>query len=53
MKYLGAVILLLYMVIAFSGCEPFTTTQRGAVPSDVRRGPGGVMLWRTGFMGGK
>jgi hypothetical protein len=53
MKYLGGLILLAYMAIAFTGWEPFTTEERGAVPSDVRRAPGGVLLWRTGFMGGK
>lgn len=53
MKYVGGAILVLYAVVAFTGYEPFTTEERGAVPTDVRRAPGGLMLWHGGFMGGK
>jgi hypothetical protein len=53
MKYFGGLVVLLYAVMAFSGWEPFTTEERGRVPDDVRRGPGGVLLWTSGFQGGK
>ncbi|HEX8436311.1 hypothetical protein [Archangium sp.] len=50
MKYIGGVIVLLYAVVAFSGWEPFTRSQRGQV-AGVRGG--GVRTWTGGFMGGK
>ena len=49
MKLIGGVIVILYAVVAFTGCEPFTRTQRGQA---VARG-GGVRTWTGGFMGGK
>lgn len=53
MKILGALIVLGYAAMAFSGYEPFTTQERGSVPADARRGPGGVLIWHSGFRGGK
>ncbi|EAU69419.1 hypothetical protein STIAU_3691 [Stigmatella aurantiaca DW4/3-1] len=53
MKYFGGLVLLLYGAMAFSGWEPFTKEERGKVSGDVRRGPGGVLLWTGGFQGGK
>jgi len=53
MKYVGGLILLAYAAIAFTGWEPFATEERGAVPNDVRRAPGGILHWHSGFMGGK
>ena len=50
MKFIGGVIVILYAVVAFSGCEPFTRSQRGQA---VARGGGGVRTWTGGFMGGK
>jgi hypothetical protein len=49
MKYFGAIIVVLYAVVAFSGWEPFTREERGVVAT---RG-GGVRFWTGGFMGGK
>lgn len=46
-------VVLLYAWLALSGAEPFSDPERGAVPPGVRRGPGGLHGWTTGFMGGK
>ncbi|QRK12963.1 hypothetical protein JQX13_24775 [Archangium violaceum] len=49
MKYIGGVIVILYALMAFSGCEPFTRSERGragVLGSGVRTRTGG-------FMGGK
>lgn len=53
MKYVGGLILLAYAALAVSGWEPFTQEERGVVPGDVRRAPGGILHWHSGFMGGK
>lgn len=53
MKWFGGLVLLLYSGLAFSGWSPFTDEERGQVPANVRRGPGGVLLWTGGYMGGK
>lgn len=53
MKFFGGLVVLAYAAMTFSGWEPFTTEERGKVPDDVRRGPGGVLLWTSGFQGGK
>ena len=50
MKYIGGIIVVLYAVMAFSGCEPFTRSQKGAVAG--ARGSG-VRYWTGGYMGGK
>ena len=49
MKYIGAVIVVLYAAVAFSGWEPFTRAQRGA--AGVRGSS--VRTWTGGYMGGK
>lgn len=53
MKWIGGIVVLGYALMAFSGWEPFAREQRGKVTGDVRRGPGGVLLWTGGFQGGK
>ncbi len=53
MSYFGALVVLAYAAIAFTGWEPFTSQERGALPSDARRAPGGILLWHTGIRGGK
>ncbi len=50
MKYFGGIIVVLYALVAFSGWEPFTRTQRGQA-AGVRGG--GVRTLTGGFMGGK
>ena len=52
-KYIGGAIVLAYTGMTLWGYEPFTTQEKGSLPADARRGPGGVLLWHTGFMGGK
>jgi len=52
-KYLGAAIVAGYAALSIYGFEPFSAQERGRVPADARRGPGGVLLWHTGFRGGK
>jgi hypothetical protein len=53
MRLFGGLVVLAYAAMALTGWEPFTTEERGKVPDDVRRGPGGVLLWTSGFQGGK
>lgn len=53
MKYAGAGIVLAYLALAVSGYEPFTTEQRGSVPSEYRSRPGALFLWHSGYHGGK
>jgi hypothetical protein len=53
MKYLGGLIALAFAAVTFLGVEPFTATERGKVPSDARRGAGGIWLWHSGIRGGK
>lgn len=50
MKYIGGVIVILYALMAFSGCEPFTRSERGQA-AGVRGS--GVRTRTGGFMGGK
>jgi len=53
MKIFGALVLLAYAAIAFTGYEPFTTEERGKVPQEYRDRPGGLFLWHSGYHGGK
>jgi hypothetical protein len=53
MKYFGGILLVLYAGVHALGLDRFPDEERGTVPANVRRGPGGLLLWHTGFMGGK
>lgn len=53
MKVFGGLVVLAYAAMTFTGWEPFTTEERGSLPPDARRGPGGVLIWHSGFRGGK
>ena len=53
MKYFGGMVVLVYAALAFTGFEPFSREEKGRVPTDARRGPGGVLIWHSGFRGGK
>ncbi|MFB1479493.1 hypothetical protein [Corallococcus sp. RDP092CA] len=53
MRYLGGLVLVAYAWATYTGWAPFSDEERGKVTGDVRRGPGGVLLWTGGFMGGK
>lgn len=53
MKIFGALVVLGFAAITFSGYEPFTTATRGAPPTAAKRGPGGTLLWFGGTSGGK
>ncbi|CAM4532658.1 MULTISPECIES: hypothetical protein [Myxococcus] len=53
MKWFGGLVLLGYAALTISGWSPFTKEERDKVPGNVRRGPGGVLLWTGGYMGGK
>jgi hypothetical protein len=53
MKFFGGLVVLAYAAMALSGWEPFTTEERGELPDGVRHAPGGVLLWTSGFQGGK
>ncbi len=49
MKFIGGIIVLLYALMAFRGCEPFTRAEKGHAGT---RGSG-VRYWTGGYMGGK
>lgn len=53
MKYVGGVLLLLYALLHVTNLDRFPDEERGNVPANVRTAPGGILLWHTGFMGGK
>lgn len=53
MKYFGGLVLLGWAALTFTGYEPFAGHERGTVPADVRRSPGGILMWHSGFHGGK
>ena len=53
MKWFGGLVLLAYAGLTMSGWWPFSSEQRDQVPGNVRRGPGGILLWTGGFQGGK
>lgn len=53
MKWFGGLVLLGYAAMMVSGWSPFTREERDRVPGNVRRGPGGILLWTGGFQGGK
>ncbi len=53
MKYFGGVMLLVYAALHVGNCDRFPSEERGNVPPNVRTAPGGILLWHTGFMGGK
>ena len=52
MKLYLAAVVGLYLVLAFTGAEPFASDEHGSV-AGARHGPGGIHGWTTGFMGGK
>jgi hypothetical protein len=54
MKYFGGILLLLYAAAQATGWQPLSSDEdRGEVPENVRHAPGGILLWTSGFMGGK
>ncbi len=53
MKYFGGLVILAYAALHALGADRFPDDERGDLPANVRRGPGGIMLWHDGFMGGK
>lgn len=53
MRYVGGVLLMLYAALHVSNCDRLPDEERGDVPANVRTAPGGILLWHTGFMGGK
>ncbi|MDQ3262880.1 MAG: hypothetical protein M3Y59_04360 [Myxococcota bacterium] len=53
MKYAGALIVLAYLAQALTGYEPFSSEARGRVPEEYRSRPGTLLLWHSGYQGGK
>lgn len=53
MKYYGGILVLLYAAGSALGWMRFPDDERGTVPESVRKGPGGILMWHTGFLGGK
>ena len=53
MKYIGGLLVLAYTAIATLGLGRFPDDDRGQLPPNVRSAPGGLLLWHSGFMGGK
>ena len=53
MKYFGGIVLLLYTGAVALGWTRFPDDERGKLPPGIRSAPGGLLLWHSGFMGGK
>jgi hypothetical protein len=53
MKWYGGVVLAIYALLTLTGWTPFSSGQRDQVPGNVRRGPGGILIWTGGYQGGK
>lgn len=53
MKYFGGVVVLLWLALHLARLDRFPDDERGTVPPSVRTAPGGIMMWHSGFMGGK
>lgn len=53
MKYFGGLVLVGYALLTMSGWSPFGGGQRDQTPGNVRRGPGGILIWTGGYQGGK
>jgi hypothetical protein len=53
MKYAGGLLLLLYAGLHTFGYDRFPDDDRGRLPPGIRSAPGGILLWHSGFMGGK
>lgn len=53
MKWFGLLIVAGYAVVHQAGFDRWPEDDRGTVPADARRGPGGIFMWHGGFMGGK
>ncbi|GMU61876.1 MAG: hypothetical protein IT380_25370 [Myxococcales bacterium] len=53
MKYLGGLLVLAYAALHATGNDRFPDEERGEVPASVRTAPGGILMWHSGFMGGK
>lgn len=53
MKYLGGLMVLAYTAMSVLGVSRFPDDDRGKLPPNVRSAPGGLLMWHTGFMGGK
>ena len=53
MKYIGGLLVLGYTALNVLGLARFPDDDRGKLPPNVRTAPGGLLMWHTGFMGGK
>lgn len=53
MKYFGGIIVLLYAALTALGWGRFPDDERGTLPPGIRQAPGGLLMWHSGFMGGK
>jgi hypothetical protein len=53
MKYVGGILLLLYTAALAFGFDRMPDEDRGKLPPGVRSAPGGILMWHSGFMGGK
>ena len=53
MKYIGGLMVLAYTAISVLGVGRLPDDDRGTLPPNVRSAPGGLLLWHSGFMGGK
>lgn len=53
MNYWGGILVLLYAGLHVFGYDRLPDEERGSVPAQARSAAGGILLWHTGFMGGK
>ena len=53
MKWFGAIVVIVFAAVTFSRQETLSDEEHVQLPPDARRGPGGILIWHSGFHGGK
>ncbi|MDP3237539.1 MAG: hypothetical protein Q8N26_32430 [Myxococcales bacterium] len=53
MKWFGGIVVGAWALLHGAGLDRLPDEDRGELPADVRRAPGGILMWHSGFMGGK
>jgi hypothetical protein len=53
LKYVGGLLVLAYGALHLAGLDRWSDDERGELPADVQKDRSAILLWHTGFMGGK